>query len=566
MSDKEQIEKALGSVPWEKSLDRRELLAKTAVAGGALAAASFVTSGATAAPKAVASFRRRGAATTLFVANYGDMQNLDPHTSSADTVTGDILTNLYAIPVTFVVPSRLGPGHIGYANPNKFRGQAVQAWQVANGGKEVIFTVRKGIKFPDGSPLDAEAIKFSLDRCLDVKAVGSFLFAMVGITAKDQFELVDSQHIRFHLPKPTSLLLGNMAMFYGSAILNPAIVKKNATSADPTAQGWLKTHAAESGWYTLKEWNVGSGWTLQANPDFWEPVRTPTIQFQVVPDAQQRELLIKSGKVDMALGVPIKDVPSLKKDANLNVLSIPSRAVAWAGFDVTQKPFDNKLVRRACCYAIPYDTIMREVLHGQGVQLKSPIPKGTPDSNFSYWQYNTDYAKAKSLLKKAGYPNGFSVQLDIQTGNPLDEQTAAWIQQGLQKIGVNISINKQPSAAFTAQLQSKKHKFWFSSTSWISINNDPFYHLYWLFAQSCCTYGNYQNPKVVSIVNNYVNRPLNDPARIKAVNLAQKLIVEDAPWIFLYQPPEIYVLRSNVKGLVYYSSDQFLRYGALSKA
>ncbi len=565
MSDTERVGKTLESFPWERPLDRRKLIATTAAAGGAIAAASVLATGARSATEAVARVRRSAASSSFFVANYGDMQNLDPHTSSADTVTGDILTDLYAIPVTFVVPTPVRGG-IRYASPNAFRGQAVEGWTFAGGGTEVTFTVRKGIKFPDGSPLDAAAVKYSLDRCLDVQAVGSFLFGMIGINAKDQFELLDSSHIRFHLPKPTSLLFGNMAMFYGSAILNPAIVKQHATSADPTAQGWLKTHAAESGWYTLKQWNVGSGWTLEANPDFWEPVRTKTVQFQVIPDATQRELLIRSGKVDMALGVPIKDVSSLKKDPNLNVLSIPSRAVAWAGFDVTQKPFDNKLVRQAISYAIPYDTIMKEVLHGQGVQLRSPIPKGTPDSNFSYWHYNTDYDKAKRLLAKAGFPKGFSAQLDIQTGNPLDEQTASWIQQGLQKIGIDASINKQPAAAFTAQLQAKKHKFWFSSSSWISINNDPFYHLYWLFAQSCCTYGGYQNPKVVSLVNTYVNQPLNDPARIKAVNEAQRIIVDDAPWIFLYQPPWVAVLRKNVKGFTYYSSDQFIRYASLYKA
>ena len=165
-------------------------------------------------------------------------------------------------------------------------------------------------------------MKASLDRCFDVKAVGSFLFAMVGLTAKSQVDVLDDHHVRFTLPKPTSLLFGNMAMFYGSAIMNPAIVKANATTADPTAQGYFKTHTAESGPYTLKNWNVGSGWTLEANPNFWEPVATKTVQFQVIPDAQQRELLVKSGKVDLALGIPLKDVPSLRKSSNLNLLRI----------------------------------------------------------------------------------------------------------------------------------------------------------------------------------------------------------------------------------------------------
>jgi peptide/nickel transport system substrate-binding protein len=543
---------------WERPLTRRDVLLKGAAAGGALAAGGVLARSAYARPTAAWLAASRAATATLFVANHGDMQNLDPYTSSADTVTGDMLTNLYAIPATFKLDGTRGGARI--AQSTAFRGQVASAWKYSKNKKEIVFTIRNGIKFPDGSPIDANAVKFSLDRCFDVKAVGSFLFSMIGVSDKAQIDVLDDKHVRFTLPKPTSLLFGNMAMFYGSALMNPAIVKAHATTADPTAQGWLKTHTAESGPYTLKDWNVGSGWTLEANPNFWEPVISKTVQFQVIPDAQQRELLIKSGKVDLALGIPLKDVPTLKKDPNLNVVSLPTRAVAFAGFDVTQKPFDNKLVRQAILYSVPYTTIMREVLKGQGVQLKSPIPSGTPDSTSGYWHYNTDYAKAKSLLAKAGYPSGFSTQLDIQTGNPVDEQTATWIQQGLQKAGIDVSINKQPSAAFTSQLQAKKHPFWFSSTSWISINNDPLYHLYWLFAQDCCTYGKYLNPKVKALVDKWVNAPLNDKGRVAAVRQAQKIIVDDAPWIFLFQTPQIYVTRKNVKGLVFYPTDLFLRY------
>jgi peptide/nickel transport system substrate-binding protein len=548
---------------WDRPLTRRDVVVKGALAGGTLALGGALSGTASARPTAAWTARARRASSTLIIANYGDMQNLDPYTSSADQVTGDILTNLYAIPVTFALDGT----HNGarFAQSTTFKGQVASGWKVSKNGKQVVFTIRKGLKFPDGTPIDAAAVKFSLDRCFDVKAVGSFLFAMVGVTAKNQVQVLDDHRIQLNLPKPTAMLLGNMAMFYGSAIMNPTIVKQHQTSSDPTAQGWFKTHTAESGPYTLKSWNVGSNWTLEANPNFWEPVKTKTVQFQVIPDAQQRELLIKSGRVDLALGIPLKDVPALRKDPNLNVVSLPTRQVAFAGFDVTKKPFDNKLVRQAILYAVPYNTIMQQVLHGQGVQLKSPIPAGTPDSDFKYWHYSTDYAKAKSLLAKAGYAKGFSTQLDIQTGNPIDEQTATWIQQGLQQVGIDVSINKQPSAAFTGQLQAKKHAFWFSSSSWISINNDPLYHLYWLFDQSCCTYGNYLNPQVRSLVNKWVNAPLNDPKRIAAVRQMQKIIVDDAPWIFLYQTPQIYVTRKNVKGLVFYPTDLFLRYQYFSK-
>src|SRR5690242_14964332 len=191
--------------PWERPLTRRDVVVKGALAGGAVAAGGALAGRAYARPTT------RRASSTLVVANYGDIQNLDPYTSSADQVTGDILTNLYAIPVTF----KLDGTHNGarFAQSNVFRGQVASGWQWSRDRKQIVFTIRDGIKFPDGTAIDANAVKASLDRCFDVKAVGSFLFSMVGLSSKSQIDVLDDQHVRFTLPKPTSLLFGNMAMF-----------------------------------------------------------------------------------------------------------------------------------------------------------------------------------------------------------------------------------------------------------------------------------------------------------------------------------------------------------------
>src|SRR5919201_5579739 len=170
------MSEASEQVPWERPLSRRDVLVKGGAAvGGSLVLGGALARGAYARPTAAWLAHSRAAAATLFVANNGDMQNLDPYTSSADTVTGDILTNLYAIPVTF----RLDGTHRGarFAQSTQFRGQIASDWKWSKDKKEIVFTIRRGIKFPDGSPIDAAAVKASLDRCFDVKAVGSFLFS-----------------------------------------------------------------------------------------------------------------------------------------------------------------------------------------------------------------------------------------------------------------------------------------------------------------------------------------------------------------------------------------------------
>lgn len=551
---------------WER-LDRRGFLAKTAAAGAALAVPGVLAPAARAGRIVVrerSQAELTAASSTLYVAMTGDMQNLDPYTTSNDDVTNEMQTNIYALPLTFKVP---GPAVHGVpaANPNVFMGWAADSWKWNKQRNEVTFAIPPGLKFPDGTPLDADAVKFSWDRCFDLQAVGYFLYTMVGISKKSQVQVVDKQHIKLVMPHPSALLFGNLAQFYSTAIVNPTLVKQHATKSDPQATAWLKTHTADSGPYYLKNWNVGSGWTLEANPNSVFKPKTQTVVFQVVPDAQERELLIRSGKIDFLTlnGVPVKDVAALRKVKGLTVVSVPSRTVAYVGMNVARKPFDNKLLRQAFAYATPYETIMKEVMHGEGIQLKSPIPQGTPTSDFGFWHYETNYTKAKQLLKRAGYGRGLSVQLAIAVGNPSDEQTAIWVAQGLREIGVNCTINKMPLSAYNAALQARTLPF-FVNSSWVSINNDPFYHLFWLFVQNCCTYGRYQDPRIAKIVNTWANRPAGK-ARDAASREAQRIIVDDAPWIFLYQPPNVYVMRDNVKGFVYEPADSFTRYWLLHK-
>ena len=127
---------------WEKQFTRRDVLLKGAAAGGALAASGVLARAASARPTAAWLAASRAATATLFVANHGDMQNLDPYTSSADTVTGDILTNLYSIPVTFKLDGTHGGAR--FAQSTQFRGQVASAWKLSKDKKQVVFTIRNG--------------------------------------------------------------------------------------------------------------------------------------------------------------------------------------------------------------------------------------------------------------------------------------------------------------------------------------------------------------------------------------------------------------------------------------
>jgi len=137
------------------------------------------------------------------------------------------------------------------------------------------------------------------------------------------------------------------------------------------------------------------------------------------------------------------------------------------------------------------------------------------------------------------------------------------VQQSLKKIGIKVQIQQLPGANFTSRLQKHQLGFFFFN-NWISINNDPFYHLFWLFRSACCDYTNYSNKTVWKAIDS--NLLSNNPTkRAAAANATQKQIMQDAPWVFLYQPDFVIAMRKNVHGYVYYSSDRFTRYKFLSK-
>jgi peptide/nickel transport system substrate-binding protein len=220
-------------------------------------------------------------------------------------------------------------------------------------------------------------------------------------------------------------------------------------------------------------------------------------------------------------------------------------------------------VRQAIAYAVPYKTILSQVLQGYGRQLTSPIPTGTPTHTDKYFVYDTNVDKAKQLLKEAGYPNGFDITLDVASGVDEGQETAVWVQQALGQIGIKVQIQQLPGANFTSRLQKHQLGFFFFN-NWISINNDPFYHLYWLFRSDCCDYTNYDNKKVWNLIDSNLLSN-NAGKRAQASDEAQKLIMADAPWVFLYQPDFVLAMRKNVHGYVYYSSDRFTRYKFLYK-
>jgi peptide/nickel transport system substrate-binding protein len=502
---------------------------------------------------------------TLIIAVPSDIQNLDPTLSSGDTLTQEVLTNVYAYLIDFQLENGTDGDFIG--NPDVFVGDVADEISISDDGTVATFKIRPGLTFSNGDPLDANAVKFTYDRIFGQGGVTAFLTGMAAVNSAEAVRLVDDLTIEFDIATPNTLLFGNMAQF-GHSILNPNVVQPFMTDTDPYAHEWLEnnTGGTESGPYMLESWERNNQIVLAKNPNYWnaDAVMNDRIILQIIPDASSRLAQLQAGAVDIAYEIPTRDIAALENDPNIRVARFTTRSVGYLGMNSTEPPFDNKLVRQAISYAIPYDVIINNVLNGFGIQLTSPIPQGTPFHTDEFFVYEQDFERARSLLAEAGFPDGFETTFTVPNDSAEAKETAVWVQSSLRDIGIDVTIEEMPGAAFTERMQQRTHTFFYAN-QWISINNDPFYHLFWLLKADCCDYARYQNDRVWSLIDEFTLNT-DAAAREAAAMEIQEIVLDEAPWVFLFQPDHVVAMRSDVEGFAWYSADRYTRYATLQRS
>ena len=349
--------------------------------------------------------------------------------------------------------------------------------------------------------------------------------------------------------------------------MSKAAATAHATAKDPWANDWLKGHMVSTGPYMLGSSTPGVEYNLDPNQYYWDKSKAPCNGGSVVkvtPNASDRLLLIQKGGVDVARSLDYKDISSLKENASLQVLRYATPDMRELGLNNSVKPFDNPLVRQAIAYAIPYQQILQTVWSGYASPLKTIVPPGQPTSAPRVSPYTTNPTKAKALLAKAGYPNGFSTTLYTRSEDNEDQQAAVLIQDALAKVGVKVTIQKLLTAAYAAKEFGKRDMpmfFW----NWISFVNDPYYGF--TFLAQCkqgTNFSNYCNPKVDALIAKGMYE--SNPSKRAAISVQiQKLVAQDSPNIGIGTPDSIVVMGKNVTGWNQ-KPDLNARYYTLTKA
>jgi len=479
------------------------------------------------------------AETTLVIAMQADPTGLDPE-AVLNNSSGFVMSTIYDGLVKYK------PGTVDI-EPG-----LAEKWDISKDGLTYTFHLRKGVKFHDGTPFNAKTYVEDLNRWLKKDdpnsiyksgPVESYLDFTYDTVAS--YKAIDDYTVQFKLKQPFAPFLTSLAMVW-NGITSPAAAAKLGKD--------FRSHPVGTGPFIFKEWRRGDQIVLDANKNYWggKP-KVDRIVFKVMPDAQASLLALKRGDVHILADVGAQIIPALKGDKNIVMLTQPGLAVSGVGLPFDTKPFSDKRVRQALNYAIDKNAIDKSLFHGLAVPMTSPLPEAQWGFDKSLKGYPYDPAKAKKLLAEAGYPNGFEAELltynSARGYNSAGPELAVAIQSYLGKVGVKASVRKQEMGAYLSEVRSGKYGGMFL-VGWTGDNGDPDNFLEELFSSRKIPVGDtsrYKNPEVDDLLAQ-AQRESDHGKRVALYHKAQKLILDDAPWIFVNSLVQVRAARKEVKG------------------
>ncbi len=427
-----------------------------------------------------------------------------------------------------------------------------EKWDISEDGLEYTFYLRDDVEFHDGTPFNAEAVKFSIDRQIDedhpFHDTGQYPYADFTFGMVDHVEVVDEFEVKIVLSEPFAPFLSNIAM-HSASIVSPSAVEEFGADFSENAVG--------TGPYMLKSWEPGVEVILEKNPNYFkEEAKIDRLIFKPITEDETRLVELEAGNIDLIVNVPPDDLLRLRDDENVQVIEDPSMHVWWTAFNTQQEPFDDVRVRQAFNYAIDKEAIIDNILQGTGELAHSPLPPIVWGYNNDLENYEYDPDKAMELLEEAGYGDGLEVTYTIPesgSGMQQPQSMAVAIQSDLAKVGVDLEIEIVEWGTYIDQVfvPLEESTMEMHQMSWIGDNGDPDNFLYILLSgEQWPTAGfndsYYQNDRVDELLKKA--RVTKDKAeRTEMYKEVQEIVMEEAPWIVLDHEMQTIVASKKLK-------------------
>jgi len=416
-----------------------------------------------------------------------------------------------------------------------------ESYDVSEDGKTYTFHLRKGLKFPDGTPFNAEAVKWSIDRVFKIQGDPNWLVT----SFVDHVDVVDDYTVNFVL-KDAVNYFPLLVATYPYAPVSPKCYPVEEIASDSTCGG--------IGHYKIEQWARDVEMDLVANPDWYgDAPKTKKIIIKYFADATTMRLALENGEIDIALkSLNPTDYADLDMNPDIQVIEGPGAQIRYIVFNAEMAPFDNKLVRQAISYAVDRQSIVDQAFQGTHEPLYSMVPMGM-------WSHvdafpKRDVEKAKALLQEAGYSADNPLEIDLWWTpthyGDTESDVASVVKAALEETGV-IKVNLQSAewATYVDQFGSMGMFL----LGWYPDYMDPDNYTYPFAASDASDDigSNYASEQMDAYFKaEQTASDLRGADREKVFADIQNLWAEDIPTLPLTQGKLLVAARGNVSGIV----------------
>jgi peptide/nickel transport system substrate-binding protein len=440
------------------------------------------------------------------------------------------------------------------------------SWEVRAGGTRWIFHLRRGVRFQDGTPFDADAVKFNFDRWRDphnpFHAWGYFTYFVSQFGAAPglmtDVKAIDRYTVEIDLRRPLAPMLANLAM-PAFAIASPAAMRREREH--------FAQHPVGTGPYRLVEWVKDDHITLRRFDDYWgAKARIADVVLRDIPDAATTQLLLERGELDGWEYPPPDVLPRLGADPALRIYHQSPNNTMFMALNNLHHPFDDVRVRRAIGMAIDRDSIVRHFWDPTAQVARDFLPEAVwPTGIDTSLRY--DPAAARALLAQAGYPHGFHTTLWYTTAPrpylPEPERVAETIQADLRSVGIEATLQGFEWGVFLQRVENAEHDM--CLTGWTGDNGDPDNFLYVpLDKDNAVPPGAYnlafwRNEDFHAFVAR-AQRTMDHSARAALYVQALAVVRDQSPIVAIAHSRAPLILRSTLRGFVP-SPDSMISFG-----
>jgi peptide/nickel transport system substrate-binding protein len=414
-------------------------------------------------------------------------------------------------------------------NPVGYKGVLARSWELR--GNKWIFHLRKGVRFHDGSPFTAKDVIFTVNRIrTDRNSLQRDNFKDVeGMQAPDDHTVV------FALKQPNAVFLDRVQNRF---MVSRVAAEKYGDQVDQRAIG--------TGPYRFVSFQRGGDFVMTRNDDYWgAKPEIKEVIVRKVTEAAARVAALEAGQADVINNVPVHDLPRLERNPRLRVEKVEGLRMFFLALNPAFKPFDNKLVRQAVNYSVDANAIVKNIFEGSGFVLNGPLGPHVIGYDPSHKRYPYDPKKARELLAKAGYPNGVAVKLYFSAGRyPQDTEVCQVVSGQMEKGGFKVELVNQEWAIFwgTSGVNGGKLPFYYIGRGSL-VDADTLYDQY--FRTGTTKRLSYSNPEFDKLVEEE-QKTANPKKRVALLQRAGKILMEDTPFVPMYNLADLYGVARNV--------------------